>query len=341
MNSPLKNLSKPGVSVVIITHNGENRLLPTLEHLACQENLTFSWEILIIDNNSNDNTKHILQRFRDEKKDKLNVRIVNEEKQGQAFARNRGIQEAAYQYILFCDDDNWLDKNYVEVAYSIICSDERIAAVGGEGFMEYEPGFTPPNWIKPYERNYGTGPQGAEDGDTTNSKGCLYTAGTILDRQWLDKLYRFGFVPSLKGRDGKSLIGGEDTEITYALKLIGGKLYYSSKMRFKHYMPKNRINWQYLRKLWRSFGYSDYILSPYTDYFLSKPPKVFLKYFLNRLRDLRFLYFQEFKKGFPEGSKETLTRERIMGELRAMIFANNKYRQTKEMIVNLESQSKS
>ncbi len=334
-HNTLNNLEILGVTVVIVTYNGSQRIIPTLQHLAAQKNVDFDWEVLIIDNNCTDNTSNIAQEFWNNASATCALRIVQEPKPGTMYARQKGMQEASYRYLLYCDDDNWLNENYLKTAFDIIDSDPEIAAVGGMGIMEYEQGFVPPEWITAYERNYGTGFQGKEDGDTTNDKRCLYTAGAIIDRKWIKHLYSQGFVSSLKGRDGKSLVAGEDTELTFALGLIGGRLYYSSKMHFRHYMPSNRISWEYLKKLWHSFGYSDYIISPYLDYFWSRKQSSQWKQLLQRIRDWRYLYFKQWEKGFKEGDKEILLIERIKGEIKAIIFANERYKSNQVMVQHL------
>jgi len=237
------------------------------------------------------------------------------------YARERGIKEAKYRYILYCDDDNWLNENYVRVAYNIISNKKEIAALGGKGNITYEKNFSPPNWIKPYEKNYGCTSQGRVDGDTTYVKGCLYTAGTIIDKKWMDNLFKIGFKPSLKGRVGKSLLGGEDTELTYALKLAGGKLYYSSKMEFQHFMPSNRINWMYLKRLWFSFGFTNQIISPYNYYFSAKrfPNRVNLLF--TTFKELIILYLKRFRiKYIEEGNIIDLNIQHKKGSLKALIF---------------------
>lgn len=272
--------------MVIVTYNGSERLEQTLIHLSKQKSIDFNIEILLIDNNSTDDTAKKAASLWETLNACFEIRIVSELQPGTMFARKRGIQEAKYRYMLYCDDDNWLNPNYVSIAYSCISKNEDIAALGGRGIMEHEKGFKAPFWIEDYQSSYGAGNQGRETGDITHGKGCLYTAGTILDLKWLDKLYQLGFVSSLKGRDSKTLVAGEDTELTYALKVIGGKLYYNSEMHFKHFMPSGRINWQYLKKLWWAFGYSDQVISPYI-YFFSK-----------RKIPKRFFYDSKYHKGF-------------------------------------------
>jgi glycosyltransferase involved in cell wall biosynthesis len=332
VNDKFNNLNSQGVSVVIVTYNGSRRIMPTIKHLLEQKDIDFPWEVLIVDNNSSDNTASIATELWNSTKVPCELRIIKEERPGTMYARRKGIEEARYRYLLYCDDDNWFHDLYVKTAFDIISSNNEIAAVGGMGVMEYEEGFTPPSWIKNFEKNYGTTPQGKVDGDTTYSKGTLYTAGAIIDRVWLNKLYQMGFKSSLKGRDGKSLLAGEDTELCFALKLIGGKLYYSSKMHFKHFMPSERIQWEYLKKLWRSFGYSDFIISPYSDFFqLRKLPSI-NKRRVQRLRELGVLYLKIHTKKEIEGDIEFLTFERLKGEINALFFDYIRYKEVQKMV---------
>ncbi|OJV31426.1 MAG: hypothetical protein BGO32_03390 [Bacteroidetes bacterium 37-13] len=337
---PLKNIDKIGVSVVIVTYNGVERLKPTIEHLINQKDISFEWEVLLVDNNSTDGTADFVKKLWDTQASSCKLRIVSEPKPGTMYARQKGIQEANYRYILYCDDDNWLNQDYVKTAFDIISKDKQIAAVGGIGIMKYETGFIPPKWIEPYERHYGTGPQGKEDGNITNSKGCLYTAGAILDRQWLNLLYSKGFVSCLKGRDGKSLVAGEDTELTYGLRLIGGELYYSSKMHFQHAMPKQRITWDYLKRLWNSFGYSDYIISCYPNYFHKKTTKTFIVELLHTIRDWRYLYFKAKRENAQEGDKILLDIERLKGKLNALLFARQQFFKSQNTLETLLKNSR-
>ncbi|TXD81697.1 glycosyltransferase family 2 protein [Subsaximicrobium wynnwilliamsii] len=328
-----------GVSIVVVSYNGAERLIPTLKHLANQESIGFCVEVILVDNCSTDNTREIAKSFWHELGIPFPLRIVQETQAGTMFARKKGIEVSSYRYLLYCDDDNWLCKHYLSTAYNIISKDPNIAALGGCGYMQYEHNFMPPNWIKDYEKNYGTGPQGREDGDTTFSKGCLYTAGTILDKAWLDKLYAKGFASALEGRIGDTLIAGEDTELTYALKLIGGKLYYSSKMTFQHFMPKKRITWGYLKRLWFSFGYSNYIISPYNEFYQKRKQLNKVHYLIKRIKEIVKLSLIITKHQLSEGQKPVLERRWKLGEIKAMIYSSKKYQKVQKTIQKLQIDS--
>lgn len=253
-----------GVSVVIVTLNGKGRLLTTLENLAKQKRIDFDWEVLVIDNNSDDGTAEFVKDFWNEEINRpCPLRVYQEKRAGTLFARNAGFEIAKYRYVLFCDDDNSLCNNYVKTAYEYIQKNSQIAAVGGVGIPKFEAGIIVPKWVYPFLRFLGCGAQGDTTGDTTYKKGCLYTAGAIIDRIWINKLYKEGYEPKLKGRDSKSLIAGEDTELTYGLKAIGGQLHFCEEMEFLHYIPEKRLTLDYFKRLYAAMGYSDFVLEYY------------------------------------------------------------------------------
>lgn len=316
ISEKFKGVDNIGVSVVIITLNGADRILPTLKHLSAQQKIEFNWEVIIVDNNSTDKTESISRYFWDSDVMPCELRIINEPKPGQANARKTGMLQSKYRYMLYCDDDNWLVSDYVSNAFRLISKDTNIAAIGGKGILEFEKGFKVPTWMDESNFSLGSGPQGKKDGDTSKDKGCLYTAGAIFDREWLSKLYESGFQTVLKGRDGKSLVGGEDTELTYALSLLGGKLHYYSQLEFTHFMPVNRINWKYLTNLSRGMGKSNYILQPYTT---GKHNSMIKDYLITSLLLVKY-FFKVAYNGFSKGDENVIICYRFLGKLEAIKY---------------------
>jgi glycosyltransferase involved in cell wall biosynthesis len=312
-----------GVSVVIVTFNGRFRLKPTLEHLAHQEGIDFDWEVLLIDNNSNDGTADLVRSLWDSFKTIVPFRIITESKPGTMYARYSGIVNSKYRYMLFCDDDNWLEKNYVKNAFYHINKNNSISAIGGRGEPEFEEEFKIPEGFRIPLKSYGVYAQGNVDGDTTFDQGHLYTAGAILDRKWLAKLYNSGFKSVLTGRDGKTLAAGEDTELTIALKLLGGSLYYFSNMQFKHFMPNSRFTWDYVKRFQVGKGFSMYLLGPYLD---KGYKSFFILDLLSTLKTIVRLYFSAQINNFKESDENTLQYYRNLGRLKAIIKSRSKFK---------------
>ena len=102
------------VSVVLCTYNRGELLANALESLHQQQTSGISYEILIVDNNSTDHTKDLVQQFVD--KDP-HFCYLFEQKQGLSHARNAGIAAAQSDLIVFTDDDiefanGWIQQNF-------------------------------------------------------------------------------------------------------------------------------------------------------------------------------------------------------------------------------------
>ena len=107
--SPVDN---PKVSIIIPVYNTEIYLEKCLESIIRQSLKEI--EIIITNDGSSDNSLQIIRAF--EEFDKR-IKVINQEKQGQAAARNRGIEIAKGEYIGFVDSDDWIDFDYYEKLY--------------------------------------------------------------------------------------------------------------------------------------------------------------------------------------------------------------------------------
>src|SRR5579863_8037322 len=129
-----------GISVIICCFNSSTRITPTLLHLYNQKDIPLSsWEIIIVNNCSTDNTaEKAAQLWESFSSNKPRFSIVNESTPGLSAARQKGIAESYFDYVLFCDDDNWLDENYLRVALNIMQNNPLIGALGGTGIPVFE-----------------------------------------------------------------------------------------------------------------------------------------------------------------------------------------------------------
>ena len=96
------------VSIIVPVYNSENYIDRCLKSILGQtyEDL----EIVLVNDGSTDRSKEIMERYA--AKDKR-IKIVNQENQGVAAARNTGLDNATSEYILYIDSDDWIEKNMV------------------------------------------------------------------------------------------------------------------------------------------------------------------------------------------------------------------------------------
>jgi len=253
-----------GVSLIICCHNSADKLPPTIKHvneLAVSSNIP--WELIIVDNASTDGTA-------DKAANLLSVdlkgrsRIVAENKMGLKHARLKGIVESQYEYICFIDDDNWICPEWVDTVYDIMSGHPEVGACGGIGIASFES--NPPPWFDQYEGCYAVGPQGDSTGYVADARGYLWGAGLTVRRAAWDEIIRNGFSFTLSGRYGTNLSSGEDSEICFALRCYGWRLWYDEKLSYYHELPPGRLTWSYLKKLYQGFGASEVVLGTYKEY---------------------------------------------------------------------------
>jgi len=118
------------ISIVICTHNGEKKLPLTLEsinRMAFPESL--STELIVVDNNSNDNTKSVIENFL--YRTPFPVRYFFEPNQGLSNARNLALKEALGDIIIFTDDDCIVEHNWLSKIFDEFQSDSDLMVLGG------------------------------------------------------------------------------------------------------------------------------------------------------------------------------------------------------------------
>jgi cellulose synthase/poly-beta-1,6-N-acetylglucosamine synthase-like glycosyltransferase len=250
-----------GVSVVVCCHNSARRLPATLAHLAAQRREgTVPWEVIVVDNGSTDDTARVARDSWPEDSRHL-LRVVAEPRLGLNHARLKGLREAAYEFVSFVDDDNWVCPQWAERVAEILTQHPDVGACGGpaEAVCEVDP----PRWFEQYQRCYCIGPQAAHAGDATAEPGVLWGAGLSVRKAAWQGLAHRGFHFRLSDRQGTALTGGGDLELCLALRLHGWRLWYDPQLRLQHFLPANRLQWGYLRRLVRCSAASMEALTPY------------------------------------------------------------------------------
>ncbi|WP_039895179.1 hormogonium polysaccharide biosynthesis glycosyltransferase HpsE [Lyngbya sp. PCC 8106] len=282
-------------SVVICTYNGEHRLPEVLERLCSQEQTeNLAWEILVIDNNSTDQTQKVVQEYQSEfSKKSPKIRYCFEPKQGIAFARRLAIQEAQSPLIGFLDDDNLPHLNWVYSAYLFAQSHPKAGAYGSQLEALYEA--NPPENFHRIACFLAIINRGREAFRYDLLERWLFPpgAGLVVRKQaWLDCVPEH---PFFTGVSAKSLNNkGEDIEILSYLRKTGWEIWHNPQMIVDHHIPNSRLQKSYLLKLLRGIG-----LSRYYTRMLQLPtwkkPLFTVIYLLNDLRKLIVHYWTHYK----------------------------------------------
>ena len=134
----------PKVSIIIPVYNVEPYLRQCLDSVVNQtlEDI----EIICIDDCSTDNSYEILKKYAS--KDNRIVVLKQEYNQGQGAARNKALNMAKGNYIMFLDSDDWYELNACETAYNAIV--EKNGDVGTFSYNDYENGKIKPSYVTQY-----------------------------------------------------------------------------------------------------------------------------------------------------------------------------------------------
>lgn len=290
--------SKPdGISVVVCTYNGKDKLEATLQSIFQQKtNKELLWEVLVIDNASSDGTKDFCIELRNKLNFTGSFKVLLESNPGLNNARIKGLAESKYNWILFCDDDNHLFDNYVQNGFNIISKNDSIGALGGMGLPIFES--EKPEWFDQYYHSYAVGTQNATNGRILSNNPEVYGAGCFFYKLALQKIFATGFQTIMSDRKGKSLSSGGDVEWCYLIHLMRYEIWFSDELKFHHLIPASRITWSYYLKLKSGIASGSALLFPYMFTFKNDKASstLYLIKFLQKLLTYNFINFLHFSK---------------------------------------------
>jgi len=245
------------VSIIICTYNGTKRLPETLDKIKTQFTTTV-FELVVINNNSTDGTEGFVVDYL--KSSNFDWRLVNEPKAGLSHARWRGIEEAKHELVLFCDDDNHLANDYIEIGAKLFCENSNLGVLGGLGIPQFES--KKPNWFDEFAHTYAVGSLGKNPG--VQPKGSWhYGAACFFRKSALMQLKSLGFTSVLSDRKGSDLSSGGDVELCYAVQLLGLDLAFEPALKFDHFIEPHRLDWEYYLRLNRGIAASFPLLESY------------------------------------------------------------------------------
>jgi hypothetical protein len=247
---------QPALSAIICTHNPRaDYLAETLASIREQQGLPGGriWELLIVDNASDepldgriDLSWHPLSR------------VIREDRLGLTHARHRSFEEARGEIIVYIDDDNVLDPDYLRQTLAAFGADLKLGAVGGKAIPRWE--VSPPSWFeglglslacrdlgdKRIEARWEPAAQ-----DRTYPECAPIGAGMGLRRA----AYEFYVKTSAGdpnrtglGRRGADLSSGEDNDMIMSILSQGWTIAYLPELRLEHLIPAKRLSVEYLER---------------------------------------------------------------------------------------------
>lgn len=277
MNLPLD------FTVVIPTYNGAERLTIVIDKLRSQVvPEALRWEIIIVDNNSQDQTASVVEALQVEWSSSVPLRYVFEGQQGLAYARQCGINHARGELIGFLDDDNWPYPSWV--AEAVIFAQEKTTAGAFGGRIKAAFEFTPDDSVKPLLRFLAIRDKGDIAQKFQPSKMQLPPGAGLVVR-------KTAWVESIPSKLVNISRAGDDYELSLRMDKHGWEIWYNPLMVIDHFIPAARLERDYLLKLAHRYGLCTcYLLTVKTP--LWQQPVILFKSFIGSLKRVIIHYFQ-------------------------------------------------
>ena len=195
-------------------------------------------EILVIDNNSRDNTKEVVSNF--SRRSPIAVLYFHEPQQGLSAARNRAIKEASGEYFGFLDDECVVRSDWLQI---IIADIEEFAPfiIGGPYIGALVPGAAPPKWFK---TDYGNAyfladnfKRGYQE-EFRASAGNIFLHRTVFEKQQFDRNF---------GLDGDKMKFGEETVLQerFLSENAEAMVFYEPRIEVAHYILPHKMSLSY------------------------------------------------------------------------------------------------
>jgi glycosyltransferase involved in cell wall biosynthesis len=240
---------KVNATVLLCTYNRCALIPKVLDSLAAQSLPdSFTWEVIVIDNNSRDQTRVVVEEY--ERKFPDRFRYVFEAEQGLSRARNTGIRNARGEVIAFVDDDVIAEPDWLK---NLTASLFRGTWAGAGGRIAAPIGFIPPKWL-PIGGRFDLGGALALF-DLGNEARAMTRAPYGTNMAFRKSVFqRYGGFRTDLGRCGNSLLSGEDTEFGNRLFAANEQLRYEPSAVIHHPAPPERLHKSYFRNWWFNFG---------------------------------------------------------------------------------------
>lgn len=270
MSPPLAETMK--VSVIVCTFNRCESLARVLDNLASSiVPETVEWEVLVVDNNSSDQTRKVVEDFC--RRHPGRFRYLFEPQQGKSHALNTGVREAAGELLAFTDDDVIVDPHWLHnLATSL--HNSQWAGAGGRVLRKWT--CPPPRWLSlgsGYEKvgwalvSFDLGDEACELANPPVGANMMFRKEvftkhgpfrTDLGPQGIEISLRSGHEVETE----RITRVYEDAEFGHRLFFAGERLGYEPSAVVHHPVPENRITKKYFLAWWFGRGRGEILITP-------------------------------------------------------------------------------
>ena len=237
------------ISIVICTYNRADYIFDALESLRNQTISKEVFEVIIVNNNSSDNTeiicKNYIQKYAD-----YQFYYLNEPLQGSSFARNTGASIAKSPLLCFMDDDAVANTDYLEKIVLFFETHSTAGGLGGRIVPKYIP--AEPKWMSHFVSSL-------VGNFNYNKQVVAFAANKYpLESNMVVKKVDFdtikGFNTALPGVKGTLRIGGEGKDFFLRLKALGRTIFYDPSVIVQHVVETAKLTREYMYRVASGIG---------------------------------------------------------------------------------------
>jgi glycosyltransferase involved in cell wall biosynthesis len=237
------------ISVVMCTYNRATYIQDAMFSLLNQTADKQLYEVIIVNNNSTDNTEIICNSWI-QTHPEVNFTYCNENKQGASYARNTGASIAKGSLLCFMDDDAIANEEYIERIIGFFEEHPDAGGLGGRIIPKYIP--EEPKWMSYYVSSMvGNFDYSSEVTEFSQNKYPL-ESNMIVRKVDFDAVG--GFNVLLPGVVGTLRIGGEGKDFFFKLKALGRTIYYDPAIKVSHVVEVSKLTKEYMYRVASGMG---------------------------------------------------------------------------------------
>lgn len=240
------------ISAIISTYNRAEFLPGLFDSVLKQTVKKSEYEIVIVNNNSTDDTEKISRKFMEDHPE-VNCFYCMETQQGLSYGRNRGIQESKGDLLTFLDDDAVIAPDFLEKTMLFFKSKPHVNAIGGKILLHYVK--EEPAWYNPFMASL-LGYFNMGDKSQVFTGNYFRGSNMSFRKKVFDK---HGDFDVRLGRSGKNLFGSEEKELFYRFKEKGEEMWYVPEAIVYHLVPVERTRDEFVKKQAWGVGSSERI----------------------------------------------------------------------------------
>lgn len=235
---------KPAVSFIICTYNRASYLEDTLSSLLEFSNADFDYELVVIDNNSDDHSAQVVKGYREVALNRgTELHYFKETKQGLSHARNRGIREANAGCLVFFDDDIRATKSLIPTWCTFFDQNPKALAAGGKIHVQFDA--PRPEWMSHFLLPL-LGHHDLGDKAKTYPPGKYPFGGNMGFRKSIFE--KTGLFNTELGRKGSELNAAEEKELFQRIRDLSIPIHYLPDAFLYHRVDSSRLRTGYIRK---------------------------------------------------------------------------------------------